>query len=439
MKRLLSFIALSALMVCGMRAQQTLPPDICRSKEIPAPTAGDLDPLNRHTSCFYGSIALAGTPSREGCSLVWHPVDKDATPQWYGGDSVTISYRSEVSDVQVYYYDRQRQCLSADYYVHKVEQLEPAELGLPHEMTVAPGTLITWGDDVVPDQSGEGMLYRWTIDDFRQRCASVQGTGLTNNVVLAVNEVETPTTFYVKLQRTYCGNFRAKDYVVITVDSTAQGPWTKIGDQRAAPSGGSFVAADADCPTLPEGRAAVTITTSNTMSQRTTCDNTPIELTAQLGYPGSIVSTVWDFGDGSALHASGDHVYHTFGAMAIYDVKVTVTDDKGCVQRTTEPFYISSMQDPYEYASLMIPNYGGVPVGEPIHLFFSPSYHGDQYTWWRLKDPTHKTSGVEYYTARCPDDYFVYTVNHNYCQTQSSAFVWFLNVPSSLPEPSTEK
>ena len=335
---------------------------------------------------------------------------------------MTISYRSEVSDVQVYYYDRQRQCLSADYYVHKVEQLEPAELGLPHEMTVAPGTLITWGDDVVPDQSGEGMLYRWTIDDFRQRCASVQGTGLTNNVVLAVNEVETPTTFYVKLQRTYCGNFRAKDYVVITVDSTAQGPWTKIGDQRAAPSGGSFVAADADCPTLPEGRAAVTITTSNTMS-----------------HPGSMVSTVWDFGDGSALHASGDHVYHTFGAMAIYDVKVTVTDDKGCVQRTTEPFYISSMQDPYEYASLMIPNYGGVPVGEPIHLFFSPSYHGDQYTWWRLKDPTNKTSGVEYYTARCPDDYFVYTVNHNYCQTQSSAFVWFLNVPSSLPEPSTEK
>lgn len=437
MKRPLLIIVLLVSVGGAVRAQEV--PDICRSKDIPAPTVADLDPANRHTACFYNSIALAGTPSREDYSLVWHPVDKDATPQWYGGDSVTISYRSEVSDVHVYNYDRKRQCLSADYYVHKVEQLEPAELGLPHEMTVGPGTRITWGDDVVPDQSGEGMLYRWTIDDFRQRCASVQGTGLTNNVVLAVNEVETPTTFYVMLQRTYCGNFRAKDYVVITVDSAAQGPWTKIGDQRAAPSGGSFVAADADCPTLPEGRAAVTITTSNTMSQRTTCDNTPIELTAQLGYPGSIVSTVWDFGDGSALHASGDHVYHTFGASATYKVTVTVTDDKGCVRTSTEPFYIASSQDPYERMSMMQQLYMDLPAGEPQYLRASPSYHGDQYTWWRLKDPGHKTTGGDYYPARYSDDYVVSVVGHNYCQRQATAFVRFLNAPSSLPEPSTEK
>ncbi len=440
MRRLLSFIALAALTAGAMRAQTPADTSLpaCRSKDIPAPTAADLDPLNRHTACFYNSIALAGTPSREGCSLVWHPVDKDATPQWYGGDSVTISYRSKVGDVHVYNYDRKRQCLSAGYYVHKVEQLEPAELGLPHELTVGPGTLIAWGDDEVPDQSGEGMLYRWSIDDLRQRCASVQGTGLTNNVVLAVNEVETPTTFYVMLQRSFCGNFFARDYVVITVDSTAQGPWPKTDGRRAAP-GGVFGAADSRCPELPEGTAAVSIVSANTDNTNMTCNNTPIKLTAQLAYPGSVVSAVWDFGDGSTLHASGDHVYHTFRAMATYNVTVTVTDDKGCVQKTIEPFYISSMHDPYEHMSLMRLMYMDLPAGEPQHLHASPSFHGVHHTWWRLKDPEHKTTGVDYYPARCSDDYFVYVVDQHYCQRQATAFVGFLNAPSSLPGQKTDK
>lgn len=437
MKRPLLIIVLLVSVVCAVRAQEA--PDICRSKDIPAPTVADLDPANRHTACFYNSIALAGTPSREGYSLVWHPVDKDATPQWYGGDSVTISYLSEVSDVHVYNYDRKRQCLSAGYYVHKVEQLEPLDLGIPHEMTVGPGTLIAWGDDEVPDQSGEGMLYRWSIDEFSQRCASVQGSGLTNDVVLAVNEVETPMTFYVMLQRSFCGNFYSKDYVVITVDSTAQGPWMKMGGGRAAQSGGGFGDSDAGCPTLPEGTAAVSITTANTDDPNRTCNNTPIKLTAQLGYPGSIVSAVWDFGDGSTLHASGDHVYHTFRAMATYNVSVTVTDDKGCVQKTTEPFYISSMQDLYERMSLMQQLYMDLPAGEPQYLYTSPTYHGDHHTWWRLKDPAHKTTDVDYYPARCSDDYIVYVVNYDYCQRQASTFVRFLNAPSSLPEQIKEK
>lgn len=441
MRRLLSFIALAALTAGAMRAQTPADTSLpaCRSKDIPAPTAADLDPLNRHTACFYNSIALAGTPSREGCSLVWHPVDKDATPQWYGGDSVTISYRSKVGDVQVYYYDRKRQCLSADYYVHKVEQLEPAELGLPHELTVGPGTRIAWGDDEVPDQSGEGMLYRWSIDDLRQRCASVQGTGLTNDVVLAVNEVETPTTFYVMLQRSFCGNFYAKDYVVITVDSTAQGPWATMDGGHAAQPGGGFVAADADCPTLPEGKAPVSITTANADNPNMTCNNTPIKLTAQLGYQGNIVSSVWNFGDGSTLHSAGDQVYHTFGASATYKVTVTVTDDKGCVRTSTEPFYIASSQDPYERMSLVQQLYMDLPAGEPQYLRASPSFHGVHHTWWRLKDPEHKTTGVDYYPARCSDDYFVYVVDQHYCQRQATAFVGFLNAPSSLPEQKTEK
>ena len=198
----------------------------------PAPTVADLDPANRHTACLYSGAALAGTPSQPNYMLVWQPACTTATPQTYSGDSVTINYQGEVCDVRVYNYDRVLQCQSADYYVHTMEEFVPADLSLPTNITVCPGTIISWGDAEVPDQSGEGMLYEWSIEETNQRCASVQGSHFSNRITLAINEgINLSTTFYVKLRRTYCGNIHTDDYVYITVQGnnlplTISGPDT---------------------------------------------------------------------------------------------------------------------------------------------------------------------------------------------------------------------
>lgn len=188
----------------------------------PAPTVADLDPHNRHTACMYSGTALAGTPSEPNYSLVWHPACTTATPQWYSGDSVSILYQSEVCDVRVYNYDRVLQCLSADYYVHQMTEFEPAHLNIPPNITVCPGTVITWGDNEIPDQSSEGMLYEWSLEEFKQHCASVQGSHLSNNITLLINNITTPTTFYVNLRRTYCDNTHVDTMIYITVDNLSQ-------------------------------------------------------------------------------------------------------------------------------------------------------------------------------------------------------------------------
>ena len=194
----------------------------------PAPTVADLDPHNRHTACINGGIALDGTPSEPNYNLVWHPACTTATPQCYGGDSVTIMYQNEVCDVYVYNYDRVLQCQSSNYYVHQVSEFAPLPLNINDTITVCPGTIIVWGDDKVPDQSGEGMLYEWSIQDNKQNCASVQGSHFMNRVTLAVNLISTPNLFYVKLRRTYCG-INLDNYIYIRVENGTQTPATITG------------------------------------------------------------------------------------------------------------------------------------------------------------------------------------------------------------------
>lgn len=170
----------------------------------PAPTVGDLDPANRHTACPNQGIALAGSPSQPYYDLVWEPTCSTASPQQFSGDSVTISYQTDVCDVWVYNYDRVLQCKSANHYVHQVTALTPAPLSLPSPITACPGTEIDW-TAAVPDQRGDGMLYEWTIQDTKQYCASVQGSHLDPGITLAVNEISTPDQFSITLRRTFCG------------------------------------------------------------------------------------------------------------------------------------------------------------------------------------------------------------------------------------------
>ena len=385
----------------------------------PAPTVADLDPRNRHTACYYGGIALDGKPSQPGYDLVWHPVSETATPQWYTGDSVVIYYQREVSDVEVYNYNRTLRCRSADHYVHSVEVLEPEELKIAHDTTVRPGTLLVFDSTAVPDQSREGMLYEWSIQPMRQLCASVQGSHFKNGITLAVNELEWSEPFYVKLERKFCG-MHNNDYVVIRTDSLAQ-EGQKVTPQKDK---GKRKRRRVNCEATA-GSRDVTIT-AELNRKHTACDNTPVKFTATLNYPGEIESAYWDFGDGSKLHAAGDTVYHTFAAMMICKVNVTVTDSRGCTTTNKKEFHVSSYENPYEYASIFTLGPEARPFVDTKFIMFAPATDS-RYTWWRLKD-TSRVSATNYYGVTQPDDYFVHVVDINGCQVQASVFVPFLNV-----------
>ena len=385
----------------------------------PAPTVTDLDPHNRHTACYYGSIALSGTPSEPNYNLVWHPACTTASPQWYSGDSVTMSYQDVVCDVHVYNYNRTLRCRSADHYVHSVEVLEPEELKIAHDTTVSPGTLLVFDSTAVPDQSREGMLYEWSIQPMRQLCASVQGSHFKNGITLAVNELEWSEPFYVKLERKFCG-MHTNDYVVIRTDSLAQ-EGQKVPTQKDK---GKRKRRRVDCEATADSRD-VTIT-AELNRKHTACDNTPVKFTATLNYPGEIESAYWDFGDGSKLHAAGDTVYHTFAAMMICKVNVTVTDSRGCTTTNKKEFHVSSHENPYEYASIFTLGPEARPFVDTKFIMFAPAIDS-RYTWWRLKD-TSRVSATNYYGVTQPDDYFVHVVDMNGCQVQASVFVPFLNV-----------
>ena len=710
----------------------------------PAPTIADLNPNNRRTACPNGGIVLSGTPSEPNYSFVWEPECVSASPQQYSGDSVSISYQDEVCDIRVYNYDRVLQCQSSDYYVHQVEELEPASLNIPANITVCPNSLIVWGDDEIQDQSNEGMLYKWTIQSSKQNCASVQGSHLTNKVTWAINQIPTPTTFYVKLTRTYCGNSVDTIIYIRVIDSShtaltisgpdpvclntyatytgaggnannyrweiednsysgnpvshqfnqeglrqihlyenpytycnnqsylnsavkqvhvnplpmvqgldydchthtisvqpspfpsgytfswefradAHSPFLQLPDNTESitptsigtyictvtdvntgcskrvslfyqgpiceppcnrmslsgnydicshsislsagqffpsviwfVSGGSFsiqkyglgnryaditfnnigvytvsatsgidpcysgtrtitvnfipdfeftpacnkivitnnsqyalpgetiyitvsnscnsnvdiISIPASTPTYtytpsivmygictytfsltgygtngnitscPLGNATiggprmssfsspVTISTSNPYSASRTCDNTPIELTAALGYSGSIVSSTWSFGDGSSYHTSGNSISHTFADHALYNVTVSIVDNYGCSRNSTSPLLVLSSPNPFDGATLDQLGYSILcPNSTPgIRLDFSNHSVMNHYSWWRQRKPVRVNAGNPYFTS-VSDMYFVNVMNDNYCQKEESRYVTYLNAP----------
>lgn len=184
----------------------------------PAPTVDELSPTNLHTACLNGGICLTGTPSEPHYSLVWAPACSTAAPQTYSGDSVNISYTTDVCDVWVYHYDRVLQCQSTGYYVHTVSALAPAPTSLPSSITVCPNSIVSFNSEVA-DQRADGVLYEWKIQNNMQHCASVRGSHQLPSVDLLINDLNAtdPYTFYVELTRSYCNNQSVTDRVYITV------------------------------------------------------------------------------------------------------------------------------------------------------------------------------------------------------------------------------
>ena len=191
----------------------------------PAPTLANIGEDTPEIACPYSSILMQGINPNINYTLTWSP-ECDSLQVAYG-DSVNIHYDSVVCDVNVYNYDNILGCKS-DAYVHHVSLFSLAEANLPDSVVVCPETLLSFS---VPYQ--DRVLYKWTIEQERQACASVQGEHLTNSINLLVNEMASfPNTysFYIYLTRTYCTNIEEMIPIKIIVEKHPTDSLGILGD-----------------------------------------------------------------------------------------------------------------------------------------------------------------------------------------------------------------
>ncbi|HEY0978788.1 MAG TPA: PKD domain-containing protein [Flavobacteriales bacterium] len=90
---------------------------------------------------------------------------------------------------------------------------------------------------------------------------------------------------------------------------------------------------------------------------------------------GTIVSYLWDFGDGTT--ASGPQVEKTFSQVGEYQVTLTVTDNDGLTNSTTKPFTVLTLDAPQcvgASGSVLREYWTGVSGGTVSTLLASPSY-----------------------------------------------------------------
>lgn len=173
----------------------------------------------------------------------------------------------------------------------------------------------------------------------------------------------------------------------------------------------------------------VSIATSNPYDSPgtyTTCDNTPLQLTASLSDGSHIGHSAWTFSDGSSLNTSGASVYHTFMEnQNIYQVNVTVTDVHGCQRSNT--VQITSASNPIGNGSV---GYSGSPIcpygSQYKDVFFIPNYFAVSYRWINDLDWPNNP-----FPADHSDFYRVLATTVNNCQREAEEFVPFLPCPTA--------
>ena len=172
----------------------------------------------------------------------------------------------------------------------------------------------------------------------------------------------------------------------------------------------------------------VTISTSNPIYQDQTCDNTPIELTANCSTISPITSTLWFFGDGTKLTENGNSVFHTFGP-GDYSVTATITDINGCPV-VSDSLAIHSSNNAIISASLSVDGADVCP-GSPRDITFrqGTSILSNSYFYWN-ESPVSTT--LNNYSTYETGDYSAIAVNNYFCHKQDNINVKFLNKPTAI-------
>jgi len=187
------------------------------------------------------------------------------------------------------------------------------------------------------------------------------------------------------------------------------------------------------------------ITTSNTLSPSTSCENVPIQLIAKgkRGNPMTGIYEVpinevyWNFGDGSTNTINGNSTYHTFAQstgnpVIPYTVTAIAKDANGCsVSNTTT---ITSYNNTLSGAKL----YPTLPNDVCPGLARSITYNvagAHSYQWYSPLNVTNTLNNINtYFTS----DYTVLVRNTNGCIDEKMTNVGFLNKPKAFIAGNTE-
>ncbi|MBR3489080.1 MAG: T9SS type A sorting domain-containing protein [Bacteroidales bacterium] len=255
----------------------------------PAPTVAEMSPDNPTIACPNSTIRLNATPSNPYYNFIWEACST-ATPAVVSGEEVSITYGSEVCNVNVYHYDRELQCRSRTSYTHTVVPFVLAQTHLPKRITVCPGTRIVWGNDIVPEQ--DLVLYEWQIQDLYQRYITVDGdihSGPNTFTVSDINPaISNPISFQLYLSRRYCGDEKIDTVQIIIYPM--QHPSLSFDPQDAICQNSQVQLSGSGCTTCVDANA--------------------------------IGRYTWSFSD-SPQTATGQTIYHTFDKPG--DILVTLT------------------------------------------------------------------------------------------------------------------
>lgn len=153
-------------------------------------------------------------------------------------------------------------------------------------------------------------------------------------------------------------------------------------------------------------------------------DNTPA-LTA----PGVNATWQWSFGDGQIITANSGtvqpHCYNNSSSsqLALYDVTLTVTSDKGCKGSLTKPAFITVYPTPIAQYTVN-PNPGSILT--PLEQFTNQSVDFTKW-WWcfgdgPISDSTH-LNPLHNYTSDNADSYYSYLIVANQYGCKSTANV----------------
>ena len=328
----------------------------------PAPTVAEMDPDNPTIACPNSTIRLNATPSNPYYNFIWEPTCGSASPTSVSGEEVSITYGSEVCNVNVYHYDRELQCRSLDAYTHQVAQFALAETHLPKRITVCPGTRITWGNDIVPAQ--EMVLYEWQIEDLFQRYITVDGSIHSGPNTFTVSDIYTTfdsVPFQLYLSRRYCGDEKIDTVQIIIYPM--KHPSLSFDPQDAICQNSQVQLYGSGC---------------------TTCDDA-----------NAIGRYTWSFSD-SPQTETGQTIYHTFDKPG--DILVTLTCNPYDVCNNSN--YLPSVTGIIK----VIPNPPAYSIGyDGTNVFLEPQLSSTDYAirWGHTSDtnntvPASLGGGVDY-------------------------------------------
>ncbi|WP_256290028.1 PKD domain-containing protein [Halobellus inordinatus] len=304
------------------------------------------------------------------------------------------------------------------------------------DQTVEEGDTVTLDASESSDPDGDSLSYSWTVADDAGTSVSLSDAD-TATPTFTAPSVDSETTLSFQIEVADGNDGTDSDSVSVTVQPTQpanQAPTIDaISDQTVTEGDSATVPVSADDPdgdtvslslsqapdfvslangeltiasqsgdagtytvevTADDGQATTTesfqLTVEELPNQSPTAafshsptdpevgEDVTFDASASEDSGGSIASYEWDFGDGST--DSGESVTHTFSSPGDYDVELTVTDDDGATDTTTQTVSVAETAAPANFQISAIDVESPVTQGDTATVSATVENTGDEGT-----------------------------------------------------------